>query len=71
MWSWLSFVVGIMLTTPIALIVLALIKIQPFQCHCCNSDAATVRTIAGVKYYLCSDCAREYDRLPMRGESTK
>lgn len=39
MWSWTSFLVGLMLGTPMALLVLALCKAQPMQCHCCPKDA--------------------------------
>lgn len=61
MWSWLSFITGIMIGTPTALIILALIKIQPEKCHCCYNDAITERVINNVKYKLCSECAEYYD----------
>jgi len=68
MWSWLSFFVGLMLGTPIALITFALINIQPMQCHCCESDATLIREIDRVKYYLCSEWAEQLDRVG--GETT-
>lgn len=62
MWSWLSFLVGLMLGTPIALIIFAFLFQEP-QCHCCPSYAMVIREMDGVEYHLCFECAKEFDRV--------
>ncbi|KJS85000.1 MAG: hypothetical protein JM58_09545 [Peptococcaceae bacterium BICA1-8] len=62
MFSWTSFLLGLFLATPIALIVFALFKIQPEKCRWCYNDATTIKNIGEVECKLCSECAEYYNQ---------
>lgn len=61
---WSGVLVGFAIGSTLIILILSLIKIPKYkQCHCCPNIATIVRTIHGVKYLLCEECVKEFDRL--------